>query len=154
MHRCVVANPLFFIPLPPTLGNEWCLALFKYVSEMWNLVWENSVSGSGKKCCGMLVVWVLCKGVRRIGVSKCERRSECTVRGVKEALRKGRRSCEWVQGRKPVQSALTRGSLYETKEAVFSFFFTSVFKSYQIVFEWTKASLPNFNWHHHHHCHN
>ena len=42
------------------------------------------MSGSGKKCCGMRVVWVLCKGVRRIGVSKCERRSECTVRGVKE----------------------------------------------------------------------
>ena len=53
-------------------------------------------------------VWVLCKGVRRIGVSKCERRSECNVRGVKEALRKGRRSCERVQGRKPVPISSSR----------------------------------------------
>ena len=31
-------------------------------------------------------------------MSKCERRSECTVRGGKEALGKGRRSCERVKG--------------------------------------------------------
>ena len=29
-------------------------------------------------------VGVLCKGVRNMGVSKCARRSECNVRGVKE----------------------------------------------------------------------
>ena len=48
------------------------------------------------------MVGVLCTGVRRIGVSKCERRSECNIRGEKKALGKGRRICERVQGRKPV----------------------------------------------------